>query len=91
MLLQDVQGELLGTSSPLTIYFLGIGPYINASWTISAIMLIKSPPPLYRHFQALRRAGREVRVLSHPEYNICPPSVLLPKEHTSMPPGLSSG
>lgn len=71
MLLQDVQGELLGMNSPLTIFFLGIGPYINASWTISAIMIVKTPPPLYRHFQSLRRAGREVRSFSHPEYTIC--------------------
>ena len=60
VLQDDLQGELLGIASPLSIYYLGIGPYIDASWTISLIMLCKSPPGINRHLQSLRRAGREV-------------------------------
>ena len=60
MLQDDLQGELLGIASPLSIYFLGIGPYIDASWTISLIMFAKFPAGINRHLQSLRRAGREV-------------------------------
>ena len=58
--------QLLGIASPLSIYNLGIGPYINASWTISLVMLAKQPRALAKHFQTLRRAGREVRAGAHP-------------------------
>ncbi len=61
VLQDDLQGELLGIASPLSIYYLGIGPYIDASWTISLIMLSKTPAGINRHLQSLRRAGREVR------------------------------
>jgi preprotein translocase subunit SecY len=74
MLLQEVQGELLGMTSPLTVFYLGIGPYINASWAISAIMIAKLPAPLYRHFQTLRRAGREVYSFSHSKHHITLPT-----------------
>ncbi len=60
VLQDDLQGELLGIASPLSIYYLGIGPYIDASWTISLIMLTQSPPGMNKHLQSLRRAGREV-------------------------------
>ncbi|CAL5223721.1 g6276 [Coccomyxa viridis] len=59
VLQDDLQGELLGIASPLSIYYLGIGPYIDASWTISLIMLSKTPAGINRHLQSLRRAGRE--------------------------------
>jgi len=48
-------------SSKCGIYQLGIGPYIDASWTLSIILLLKYPGQIYSHLQRLRRAGREVR------------------------------
>ena len=56
----DLQGHLFGLASPLSIYTLGIGPYIDASWLLSGIMLLKFPVRAYRHLNALRRSGREV-------------------------------
>lgn len=56
-----VGDDVFGLSN--SIYQLGIGPYIDASWTLSTIMLLKVPQELYAHLQALRRAGREVRTL----------------------------
>ena len=56
----DLQGQLFGIASPLSIYNLGIGPYIDASWLLSGIMLLKFPVGIYRHLNALRRSGREV-------------------------------
>ena len=47
-----------------TIFDLGIGPYIDASWTLSVILLLKIPQEVYAHLQALRRAGREVCSIS---------------------------
>ena len=56
----DMQGQLLGIATPLSIYYLGIGPYIDASWLLSSVMALKFPVPVYRHMNALRRSGREV-------------------------------
>lgn len=53
-------GDLMGYASPLGIYHLGIGPYINASWFLSGVMLLKFPYSWYRHMNGLRRSGREV-------------------------------
>ena len=50
--------ELFGSAN--SIFQLGIGPYIDASWMLSLTLLLKWPPPVYAHLQALRRAGREV-------------------------------
>ena len=60
VLQDDLQGELLGIASPLSIYYLGIGPYIDASWTMSLVMFAKFPAALNNHLQSLGRAGREV-------------------------------
>ena len=48
-------------SASLGIFQLGIGPYIDASWTLSLIFLLKIPQEAYVHLQQLRRAGREVQ------------------------------
>ena len=53
-----VSEDVFGLSN--SIFQLGIGPYIDASWTLSSILLLKTPQDLYAHLQALRRAGREV-------------------------------
>ncbi|CAK0739959.1 hypothetical protein CVIRNUC_001213 [Coccomyxa viridis] len=55
----DLQGHLFGLASPLSIYSLGIGPYIDASWLLSGMMLLKFPLRAYRHLNTLRRSGRE--------------------------------
>lgn len=47
-------------SATMGIFQLGIGPYIDASWTLSLIFLLKIPPEVYSHLQSLRRSGREV-------------------------------
>lgn len=49
-----------GDSGSFGIYQLGIGPYIDASWTLSLILLLKFPREIYSHLQQLRRNGREV-------------------------------
>ena len=49
-----------GDSANMGIFQLGIGPYIDASWTLSLILLLKIPQEAYVHLQQLRRAGREV-------------------------------
>eukprot|EP00884_Botryococcus_braunii_P000780 jgi/Botrbrau1/10702/Bobra.357_1s0006.2 len=41
-----------------TLYALGIGPLVNASWTISVINLIKWPPNLYYPLNQSRQEGR---------------------------------
>ena len=48
-------------SATMGIFQLGIGPYIDASWTLSLIFLLKIPREVYSHLQSLRRSGREVR------------------------------
>ncbi len=50
--------DVFGLSN--SIFQLGIGPYIDASWTLSLVLLAKVPQDVYAHLQALRRAGREV-------------------------------
>jgi hypothetical protein len=52
-----------GDSASMGIFQLGIGPYIDASWTLSLILLLKIPQEAYVHLQQLRRAGREVNRL----------------------------
>ena len=45
---------------PASIFDLGIGPIINASWVLSGFMLFK-PLGLATQIKELRRNGREVR------------------------------
>ncbi|CAL8463377.1 g2911 [Coccomyxa elongata] len=54
--LEDALGA---ESATMGIFQLGIGPYIDASWTLSLIFLLKIPPEVYSHLQSLRRSGRE--------------------------------
>ena len=56
--------DIFGLSN--SIFQLGIGPYIDASWTLSSILLLKVPQGVYAHLQALRRAGREVGTAADP-------------------------
>ncbi len=53
-------------SASVGIFQLGIGPYIDASWTLSLILLLKIPQEIYVHLQQLRRAGREVGSMHNP-------------------------
>lgn len=45
---------------PASIFDLGIGPIINASWVLSGLMLLK-PLGLATQIKELQRNGREVR------------------------------
>lgn len=45
---------------PASIFDLGIGPIINASWVLSGLMLFK-PLRLATQIKELQRNGREVR------------------------------
>lgn len=56
--LEDALGA---ESATMGIFQLGIGPYIDASWTLSLIFLLKIPREVHSHLQSLRRSGREVR------------------------------